>query len=137
LVVSWVRSTVLSLVAGLGPRIRTEDLGGAMLVGRGGRDFAVLNAGGRMGWRVGWAVLTIFAPMPRWQGPFGIFAVGLFGLGFGVESIADWQKWTFKSSPEGKNTWCTKVWKLTSWGGLFSAVVRGIHCSVLDAFTVL
>eukprot|EP00961_Rhodomonas_salina_P270654 3657019-Rhodomonas_salina.1 len=35
------------------------------------------------------------------QGLFGAFAILLWGAGFGLESVADWQKWSFKQTPEG------------------------------------
>lgn len=39
-------------------------------------------------------------------GACGYAAAALFGVGFGVEAVADWQKWQFKGDPANKGRWC-------------------------------
>jgi len=58
--------------------------------------------------------LLSFAPDQPCIGLFGAFAILLWGAGFGLESVADWQKWSFKQTPEGQRSWCQQgVWSIS------------------------
>jgi len=48
-----------------------------------------------------------FAPSPAPMDAAGCASAGLAAAAFVVEAVADWQKWTFKCKPGGKDTWCT------------------------------
>lgn len=105
-------------------------------------DDTLASTSGAVGfWTVsclwGWLVSlphTLAAATPvQARPPFGraadIAGLLLFGLGLAVESVADWQKWTFKQDPANRGRFCDAgVWKasqhpnwfgnLTLWTGI-------------------